>query len=167
MITRPGNTSQELIQLCPKSPSKVFAAIESRPALLGQYDDAETAAETVREVSSLGLNPIPDLFDVLEFHGILVIITTAVSENSFDGLQASLDSLPLVVISSQWTAERAQQEMGNKRRRLEFQELYLLKRQLLFRMSTLAKVSYEGKYKPIYSIPSKLQAEIKMTTRCL
>ena len=32
--------------------------------------------------------------------------------------------------------------------------------QLLFRMSTLAKVSYEGTYKPIYSTPSKLQGEI-------
>ena len=32
--------------------------------------------------------------------------------------------------------------------------------QLLFRMSTLAKVSYVGKYKPIFSTPSKLQAEI-------
>jgi len=35
--------------------------------------------------------------------------------------------------------------------------------QLLFRMSTLAKVSYEGTYKPIYSTPSKLQAEIIKT----
>jgi hypothetical protein len=32
--------------------------------------------------------------------------------------------------------------------------------QLLFRMSTLAKVSYEGTYNPIYSTPSKLQREI-------
>lgn len=32
--------------------------------------------------------------------------------------------------------------------------------QLLFRMSTLTKVSYEGTYKPIYSTPSKLQGEI-------
>jgi len=32
--------------------------------------------------------------------------------------------------------------------------------QLLFRMSTLAKVSFKGKYKPIYSTPTKLQREI-------
>ena len=32
--------------------------------------------------------------------------------------------------------------------------------QLLFRMSTLAKVSFHGKYKPIYRTPTKLQAEI-------
>lgn len=32
--------------------------------------------------------------------------------------------------------------------------------QLLFRMSTLAKVSYAGTYNPIYSTPSKLQREI-------
>lgn len=32
--------------------------------------------------------------------------------------------------------------------------------QLLFRMSTLAKVSFKGKYKPIYSTPTKIQREI-------
>ena len=32
--------------------------------------------------------------------------------------------------------------------------------QLLFRMSTLAKVSFKGKYNPIYSTPTKLQREI-------
>ncbi len=32
--------------------------------------------------------------------------------------------------------------------------------QLLFRISTLAKVSFKGKYKPIYSTPTKLQKEI-------
>ncbi len=32
--------------------------------------------------------------------------------------------------------------------------------QLLFRMSTLSKVSFRGKYKPIFSTPSKLQREI-------
>jgi len=32
--------------------------------------------------------------------------------------------------------------------------------QLLFRISTLAKVSFKGKYKPIYSTPTKLQTEI-------
>ena len=32
--------------------------------------------------------------------------------------------------------------------------------QLLFRMSTLSKVSFKGKYKPIFSTPSKLQREI-------
>jgi len=32
--------------------------------------------------------------------------------------------------------------------------------QLLFRMSTLSKVSFKGKYKPIYSNPTKLQREI-------
>ncbi|MBK5263256.1 MAG: hypothetical protein JJE17_11930 [Peptostreptococcaceae bacterium] len=32
--------------------------------------------------------------------------------------------------------------------------------QLLFRMSMLSKVSFKGKYKPIFSTPSKLQREI-------
>ena len=32
--------------------------------------------------------------------------------------------------------------------------------QLLFRMSTLSEVSFKGKYKPIYSTPTKLQKEI-------
>jgi len=32
--------------------------------------------------------------------------------------------------------------------------------QLLFRMSTLSKVSFRGKYRPIFSTPSKLQREI-------
>ena len=33
-------------------------------------------------------------------------------------------------------------------------------KQLLFRMSTITKVSFTGKYKPIYSKPTKLQEEI-------
>lgn len=37
--------------------------------------------------------------------------------------------------------------------------------QLLFRMSTLSKVSFKGKYKPIYSTPSKLQGEVIDTFR--
>jgi len=66
----------------------------------------EAFSETVRMEWDLGLNPIPDLIDLLESKGILVISTDVEIDTKFDGLQAEINGQPVIVISSHWSGDR-------------------------------------------------------------
>jgi len=92
---------QELEQLWPNYPLASFAYTAPLPAIK-TLQDVEQLAEQVREHWKLGMNPLPDLIDLLESKGILVIVTGVEQAEKFDGLQAHIGQKPVVVVSAHW-----------------------------------------------------------------
>lgn len=91
----------ELRNLWPEFPIPDF----ERPANLpdvATLEDLETFSAAVREAWQLGLNPLPDMIDLLESKGILVIMTRTESADRVDGIQASVEKQPIIVISDHW-----------------------------------------------------------------
>lgn len=73
------------------------------------FTDIELIAKQLRQYWQLGLNPIPNLIDTLESKGILVIVTEIdfdTHKNAFDGLQASINHMPVIVVAKHWTGDR-------------------------------------------------------------
>ncbi|WP_445396739.1 helix-turn-helix domain-containing protein [Zobellella sp. An-6] len=91
----------ELRNLWPAFPVPDFSLPESLPEI-NSVEDVEQFSLAVRNQWQLGLNPLPDLIDLLESKGILVIITASEQADKFDGLQAKVEGQPIVVVSSQW-----------------------------------------------------------------
>jgi Zn-dependent peptidase ImmA (M78 family)/DNA-binding XRE family transcriptional regulator len=96
----------ELANLYPQFPVKAFAVPEGLPSCIASLDEVEQLAAVVRERWKLGENPIPDLVDVLETQGILVIFTALDSQAKFDGLAAHIGSQPVIVVSQGWAGDR-------------------------------------------------------------
>lgn len=97
---------QELANLWPEFPVPEFELPESVLTRINHYDDIEPIAEAMRARWNLGLNPIPDLIDALESHGILVIVTEVEVGSHLDGLQASVSGKPVIVVSKGWPGDR-------------------------------------------------------------
>lgn len=91
----------ELRNLWPNLPVSEFLEVESI-GKIEKLDDVEQAAVEVRREWKLGLDPISDLIGLLESKGILVIITESAHADKFDGLQATVEGIPVVVVSSSW-----------------------------------------------------------------
>ena len=96
---------QELANLWPRFPISTFSGITSLPARLDDLEQVEKVAERVRVAWKLGMNPIPDLIDLFESHGVLVIITEVDERAKFSGLQALVAEQPVVVISANWPGD--------------------------------------------------------------
>lgn len=60
----------------------------------------------MREAWDLGTNPIPDLTDTLEVHGIKVFQTKLFHGNRFDGLAATVRGNPIIVVGEEWPGDR-------------------------------------------------------------
>ncbi len=97
---------QELANLWPHFPVPAFSGVPHLPKQVAALEEVEQVAEQVRAYWQLGLNPLPDLIDVLESHGVLAIITQVDAAAKFDGLQATVTRQPVVVISSHWPGDR-------------------------------------------------------------
>ncbi|NNN23391.1 helix-turn-helix domain-containing protein [Pseudomonas nitroreducens] len=97
---------QELANLWPEFPVDQFAVPAWLPDQIDNLEHVDEQADRLRAAWELGLNPIPDLIDVLESHGILVIITQVDVQAKFDGLQASVAGKPVIVISANWPGDR-------------------------------------------------------------
>lgn len=158
----------ELANLYPQFPVKPFAVPAGLLATVQTLDEVEQVAAKVRECWKLGEDPITDLVDVLEEHGILVIFTALDAESKFDGLAATIETQPVIVVAQHWAGDRQrftlahelghlmlhgrladgieeekacnrfagafllpataiQRQLGQQRRMLEWQELYMLK----------------------------------------
>ncbi len=91
----------ELAQLWPNSPVPQFNFNADLPPV-NTMQDIELVAEAVRAHWQLGLNPIPNLIDLLESKGVLVIVTHADEAQAFDGLQAHIAEQPVIVVSAHW-----------------------------------------------------------------
>ncbi len=96
----------ELENLFPQPPIKSFAMIHGIVEHLASMDQIEEVAERVRCAWDLGLDPIPDLIDVLETNGIRVFMIDAGADNKFDGLAASINGMPIVVVGRHWPGDR-------------------------------------------------------------
>ena len=96
----------ELENLFPQPPVKVFAAVDGLIVQITSMDQIEDVAECVRSSWDLGLDPIPDLIDVLETNGIRVFMIDANAENKFDGLAARVNGMPIVVVGRHWPGDR-------------------------------------------------------------
>ncbi len=96
---------QELANLWPQFPVSKFDQVQNLPDCLNDLKQIEKVAERVRTVWKLGMNPIPDLVDLLESHGVLVIVTQVEDQTKFSGLQAVVAKQPVIVISANWPGD--------------------------------------------------------------
>ena len=92
---------QELANLWPEFPLPAFGFDGQLPAI-HSLNDIEQVAIAVREHWQLGQNPLPDLIDLLESKGILVIVSEVEQADKFDGLQAHIGDQPVIVVSAHW-----------------------------------------------------------------
>lgn len=76
------------------------------PARIESLDQVEQAALQVRDAWKLGYSPIPDLIDTLEEHGIIVLASGVFGGNTFSGLSAWANEVPVIIISSEWPGDR-------------------------------------------------------------
>ncbi|MDQ2994768.1 MAG: ImmA/IrrE family metallo-endopeptidase [Pseudomonadota bacterium] len=96
----------ELENLFPQSPLRTFKMVEKLPKSITNLEEIENAAECVRNEWKLGLDPIPDLIDLLETNGVRVFMIDADSENKFDGLAARVNGQPIAVVCRHWSGDR-------------------------------------------------------------
>jgi Zn-dependent peptidase ImmA (M78 family)/DNA-binding XRE family transcriptional regulator len=96
----------ELENLFPTPPVKAFSQVTGMPTEVTDLEQVEEVAETVRIAWKLGFDPIPDLIDVLETNGIRVFMVDANADTKFDGLAASVNQMPIVVVASNWPGDR-------------------------------------------------------------
>ncbi len=86
--------------------SKPFELPPDLPVQISDYDEIEAVASGVRKHWDLGLNPVSDLIDMLETKGIKVFITKYDGHKNFNGLFATVNGAPVVVVGKHWTGDR-------------------------------------------------------------
>ncbi|GAA5524704.1 hypothetical protein Maes01_01261 [Microbulbifer aestuariivivens] len=98
----------ELLDLYPDSvePVPPFCLPDGLPDQVTSFEQIEDIAILMRSAWALGLNPIPELIDTLESKGIMIISTDIEAKKKFDGLAGTIDSTPVVVISSHHPGDR-------------------------------------------------------------
>ena len=80
--------------------------IPELPARIETLEEVEQVAMQAREAWNLGFNPIPDLIDTFEEHGIIVLASDVFGDRSFSGLSAWAGDVPVIIISSEWPGDR-------------------------------------------------------------
>lgn len=97
----------ELEEFLPGEWSQKFELPKELPQKIDSIDGVEDLALRLRDIWQLGHNPIPDLIDTLEEHGIRVITIVGDEEEIFDGLSAACcNDMPVVVVGSRWPGDR-------------------------------------------------------------
>lgn len=87
-------------------PTQPFVLDMALPAV-HSLNDIDSIADKLRVHWKLGTNPIPNMIDLLENLGIIVIVSDIENiSHQFDGLQATVNGLPIIVVSSAWTGDR-------------------------------------------------------------
>ena len=103
-----------LEQFLPAPWSKPFELPPELPGQISDYDEIEDVAISVRKYWNLGLNPVPDLIDTLEAKGIKVFITKYDGHKNFNGLSATVNGAPVVVVGKHWTGDRQRFTLGHE-----------------------------------------------------
>ncbi len=104
----------ELENLFPSPPVAPFASMLDFPASVTDYGQIEDIAEAVRKAWDLGYEPISDLVDLLETHGIRVFMVDADEDPRFDGLAAFVNRMPIIVVGSHWPGDRQRFTLGHE-----------------------------------------------------
>jgi len=97
---------QLLDSVWPEFPVKPFQQPDLSLAEITDYQQIENFAEQLRHLWELGLNPVPELIDLLESKGILVILSKVEDADKFDGLQAAIGKKPVIAIASNRSGDR-------------------------------------------------------------
>ncbi len=85
---------------------KSFIPIKSLSSRIQSFKDIEHIAEQIRTAWSLGQEPIADLVDVLENHGIRIFMVNHVGDAKFDGQSATINKEPIIIINSNNPGDR-------------------------------------------------------------
>jgi transcriptional regulator with XRE-family HTH domain len=96
----------ELEHVFPTMPIKPFKVPDGMPERINDYSEIEDVADIVRNAWDLGSNPIPELTDTLEEKGIKVFQTKLFHGNRFDGLAATVNGMPIIVVGEEWPGDR-------------------------------------------------------------
>lgn len=96
----------ELLGLYPQPPIPKFTLPDGLPQEVAGDAQIEAVAELIRDKWALGSNPIPDLIDTLESRGVMVLVTAIEDCAKFDGLAASADGMPVIVVAKEWPGDR-------------------------------------------------------------
>ena len=96
-----------LEEFLPGEWSQTFDLPAELPQHIQSLADVEELALALRDAWKLGYNPIPDLIDTLEEHGIRVITVPGDEDELFDGLSATCCAgMPVVVVGNRWPGDR-------------------------------------------------------------
>lgn len=75
--------------------------------------DIEAKAEALRQCWDLGLDPIPNMTELLEERGVKVIFIEG--EVGFDGLMTKIqDGTPIIVVGKEWTGDRQRMTLAHE-----------------------------------------------------
>lgn len=96
----------ELESFFPKLPHDNLDLPTNLPSIISSYEEIDILADKLRNYWQLGLNPISDLIDVLESHGIRVFNIDENIDNNFDGLATCINGIHIIVISKGWPGDR-------------------------------------------------------------
>ncbi len=96
----------ELESLFPNPPSSKFEVPTGLPLKINYMYEIDAFADKVREIWNIGSDPISDLSDILEEHGIRVFMIDESADNQFDGLAATVNGHQIIVVSKDWSGDR-------------------------------------------------------------
>ncbi|MFK5949138.1 MAG: XRE family transcriptional regulator [Methylococcales bacterium] len=95
-----------LEEFLPAPWSTPFTVPETVQNHITEMDEIEEVAIAVRQGWNLGMNPVPDLIDMLESKGIKVFITRYDGHKHFNGLSAKVGKSPVIVVGKHWAGDR-------------------------------------------------------------
>jgi Zn-dependent peptidase ImmA (M78 family)/DNA-binding XRE family transcriptional regulator len=93
----------ELESLFPSPPIQTFSLNHKK---IGNCDDIEAVADEIRKQWDLGFEPLPDLIDIFEERGIKVFEMDNQQYPKLDGLSASINDMPIILIGNQRPGDR-------------------------------------------------------------
>lgn len=96
----------ELENLFPSSPVQSFSIKNLSLSKIKNVSEVELLANEVRSLWDLGFDPIPDLIDIFEEHGIKVFGIDNQQHPKLDGLYAEVNNMPVIVIGNQFSGDR-------------------------------------------------------------
>ena len=95
-----------LEELLPNEWVAPFEVPGGAPKALKSGEDIEKAAMAVREAWGLGSEPIVDLIEVLEEHGLKVLLSEHARASDFDGLAAEANGHTVVLVGKDMPGDR-------------------------------------------------------------
>lgn len=95
---------REIEAFVPEVRSPTFA-LPSRQSRIVSMEAIEDVAEGLRDAWGLGAQPISNLTNLLEAHGVRVV-HVVISDGWFDGLAAHEGDWPVVVVGAEWPGDR-------------------------------------------------------------
>ena len=96
----------ELERYLPSGPLQTFKLPNNLPVKISNYSEIEQVAANLRHAWDLGVDPIPVLTDMLEERGVKVFQSKALHGDAFDGMEATVNGIPVIVVGSGWPGDR-------------------------------------------------------------